>query len=367
MNNNLNWSQLEQYAKGLTLDGRLAGRDVLRLLDLAPDELFYILAVALAQKRDWKLGEAIAKQPDRGTLRSALTQPNFWLDKASQCHQGQAVAIILEKPSLRTRVSFEVAVARLGAQPVVMSDTNSAFSRGETIKDTIMVLERFVDGIVMRTFAQARIEEVAKWASVPVVNALTDDYHPCQVLADLLTMYEHKGDLSKLKVAYVGDGSNNMANSFMEGAALCGQHLRIAAPEGYEPNSALFAQCEPLASERGGSIEILRQRDAAIEGADVVITDTWTSMGSEAEHDQRLTTFEPYRVDAKAMSLAAPGAIFEHCLPAHRGEEVTDEVMDGPASVIYDEAENRMHAQKALLSCVLPTTLPTTLSMGGLR
>jgi ornithine carbamoyltransferase len=339
-------------------DERLCGRDVLRLLDLAPEELFYVLAVALAQKHDWKLGETIAKQPDRGTLRSALTQPNFWLDKASQCHQGQAVAIILEKPSLRTRISFEVAVARLGAQPLVMSDTNSAFSRGETIQDTVMVLERFVDAIVMRTFAQARIEEVAKWASVPVINALTDSYHPCQVLADLLTMHEHKGDLSALTVGYVGDGSNNMAQSFLEAAALIGQTLRIATPEGYDPDAAVLKQCSEMAQAKGGSITIVRQRDAALSGADVVVTDTWASMGSEAEHDQRLEIFAPYKVDAEAMSLAAPGAIFEHCLPAHRGEEVTDEVMDSSASVIYDEAENRLHAQKALLSCVLPTTLP---------
>jgi ornithine carbamoyltransferase len=233
-----------------------------------------------------------------------------------------------------------------------MSDTTSAFSRGESVKDTTMVMERFVDAIVIRSFAQARVAEIAHWASVPVVNALTDDFHPCQGLADFLTMYEHKGDLSKLKLAYVGDG-NNMAHTYLEGAALCGMEVHIATPVAYQPQECYVRECEKVAALTGAKLVCGNDPQAAFEGADVVITDTWASMGAEAEHDKRVRVFEPYRVSAQAFELAAPGAIFMHCLPAHRGEEVTDEVMDAPYSAIYDEAENRLHAQQALLMLVL--------------
>jgi ornithine carbamoyltransferase len=233
-----------------------------------------------------------------------------------------------------------------------MSDANSAFSRGESIKDTTMVMERFVDAIVIRSFAQARVEEIARWARVPVVNALTDDFHPCQGLADFLTMREHKGELSRLVCAYVGDG-NNMAHTYLEGAALCGMELRVATPEAYRPQEVYVRQCQELAERTGARLVVGCDPAAALDGADVVITDTWASMGSEAEHDERVRAFEPYRIDADAFALAAPGAIFLHCLPAHRGEEVTDEVMDAPYSAIYDEAENRLHAQQALLMLLL--------------
>jgi ornithine carbamoyltransferase len=310
----------------------LAGRDLLRLLDLTPDEFHLILSTTLANKKLWKADAAVAQQ--------------------EAPYQGRAVGIILEKPSLRTRVSFELAAARLGAHPVVMSDTNSAFSRGESIKDTTMVMERFVDAIVIRSFAQARVEEIAHWASIPVVNALTDDFHPCQGLADFLTMYERKGDLSKLKLAYVGDG-NNMAHTYLEGGALCGMEVHVVTPEAYRPQEGYVAQCQKVAATTGATLVLGTDPGPAMEGADVVITDTWASMGAEAEHDERMRVFEPYRISAASFELAAPGAIFLHCLPAHRGEEVTDEVMDAPFSAIYDEAENRLHAQQTLLELVL--------------
>lgn len=306
----------------------LAGRDVLRLLDLTPDEVNLVLDTAAQQKEDWAKG--IYEQP----------------------YPHKAVAIILEKPSMRTRNSFSVGIRRLGANVEVMADNNSAFSRGETVHDTVLVLERFFDAIVIRTFGQDKVEEVARWASIPVVNALTDDFHPCQVLADLLTIREHLGDLKGLKLAYVGDG-NNMANTYLEGGALTGMDVRIATPAGYEVSPQVVAECRGMAAKTKASLKITRDPHEAVEGADIVITDTWTSMGEEEEHDRRLRDFAGFQVDAALMARASKRAIFMHCLPAHRGEEVTDEVMDGPQSVIFDEAENRLHAQKALISLLL--------------
>jgi ornithine carbamoyltransferase len=325
--------------EGIWSGNALAGRDLLRLLDLTPGEFDLILSVAQVNKEQWKADPASAQR--------------------QAPYAGRAVGIILEKPSLRTRVSFELAVARLGAYPVVMSDTNSAFSRGESIKDTTMVMERFVDALVIRSFAQSRIEEIAHWAQVPVINALTDDFHPCQGLADFLTIYERKGDLSKLKLAYVGDG-NNLAHTYFEGGALCGMEVHVATPEAYPPQERYYKQCEELAAQTGARLVLGNDPHSALEGADVVITDTWASMGAEAEHDARARVFEPYRISAASFELASPEAIFLHCLPAHRGEEVTDEVMDAPYSAIYDEAENRLHVQQALLELVLATPLPVT-------
>jgi ornithine carbamoyltransferase len=320
------WSHLDNPCQ--LLDNPLAGRDFLRLLDLTSLELHQLLSTAAQQKAAWKSGDH------------------------SQPHTGKAVAVILEKPSLRTRISFETGIARLGAHPAVMSDTNSAFSRGETVQDTIKVLERFVDAIVIRSFAQQRLEEIAHWASIPVVNALTDDYHPCQGLADFLTMYERLGDLSKLKLAYLGDG-NNMAHTYLEGGALIGMQVAVATPQGYAPNARIVAECQAVAEKTGAVLTLGYDPAVALQGADVVITDTWTSMGDEAEHDIRLAAFKGFQVTLDSFELAAPKAIFLHCLPAHRGEEVTDAVMDAPFSAIYDEAENRLHVQKALLSLVL--------------
>jgi len=327
----INWGQLDQTVP--LKENPLAGRDLLRLLDLSPQEFHLALSTALATKRLWR------EDPAREQSRAPYI--------------GRAVAVILEKPSLRTRVSFELATSRLGAYPVVLSDTTSAFSRGESIKDTMMVMERYVSAVVIRSFAQARVEEIAHWASVPVVNALTDDFHPCQGLADFLTMFEHKGDLSKLKLAYVGDGSNNMAHTYLEGGALCGMEVHIATPEAYQPNATYLKQCQELAVTTGAKLMVCVDPATALKGADVVITDTWASMGSESEHDKRVKVFTPFQIDGAKFELAAPGAIFLHCLPAHRGEEVTDEVMDAPYSAIYDEAENRLHAQQALLWLLL--------------
>lgn len=264
----------------------------------------------------------------------------------------ESVAIILEKPSLRTRSSFEIGTYRLGAHPLVMSDNHSAFSRGETVHDTTLVLERFVDAIVIRTFEQAKVEEIAKWAKIPVVNALTDDFHPCQGLADALTIREHKGALEGLVLAYVGDG-NNMSNTYVELGALAGMHVRIGCPSTHPTDAAVVEEARAVSQQTGATIEVFDNPQDAVAGADVVLTDTWTSMGDEAEHDKRLEEFEGFQVNAALMALAKDDALFMHCLPAHRGEEVTDEVMDGPQSVIFDEAENRLHAQKALLSLVM--------------
>lgn len=312
----------------MTNGNPLAGRDLLRLLDLTPEEFELVLDTAAQQKADWAAG--IHETPCKD----------------------ESVAIILEKPSLRTRSSFEIGTYRLGAHPLVMSDNHSAFSRGETVHDTTLVLERFVDAIVIRTFEQSKVEEIAKWAKIPVVNALTDDFHPCQGLADALTIREHKGALEGLVLAYVGDG-NNMSNTYVELGALAGMHVRIGCPSTHPTDAAVVEEARAVAQQTGATIEVYDNPQDAVAGADVVLTDTWTSMGDEAEHDKRLEEFEGFQVNAALMALAKDDALFMHCLPAHRGEEVTDEVMDGPQSVIFDEAENRLHAQKALLSLVM--------------
>lgn len=312
----------------MTNGNPLAGRDLLRLLDLTPEEFELVLDTAAQQKADWAAG--IHETPCKD----------------------ESVAIILEKPSLRTRSSFEIGTYRLGAHPLVMSDNHSAFSRGETVHDTTLVLERFVDAIVIRTFEQSKVEEIAKWAKIPVVNALTDDFHPCQGLADALTIREHKGSLKGLTLAYVGDG-NNMSNTYVELGALAGMHAKIGCPSTHPTDAAVVEEARAVAQQTGATIEVFDNPQDAVADADVVLTDTWTSMGDEAEHDKRLKEFEGFQVNAALMALAKDDALFMHCLPAHRGEEVTDEVMDGPQSVIFDEAENRLHAQKALLSLVM--------------
>jgi ornithine carbamoyltransferase len=308
---------------------QLRGKDVLTLGEFTPETLSFFLQRVAIQKRA-PIANAAAYRP----------------------LANKAVAVIMLKPSLRTRVSFEVGIERLGGQPILLVGEGSAFSRGESVKDTVKVLERYVDCIVLRTYDQSHIEEVAEHASVPVINALSDDYHPCQVLADLVTIFEHKKRLLGLHATYLGDG-NNMANTLLIGAALAGMHLTVACPEGFDPLPEALEKARQIATATGSRLSVVRDPRAAVTGTDVVITDTWASMGEEAEHAERVRIFTPYRVDSDLMSLAAPGAIFMHCLPAHRGEEVTDEVIDSPASVVYDEAENRLHAQKALLTMIL--------------
>lgn len=307
----------------------LTGRDLLTLGDLTPEDLQTVLIRAKSQKL-----------AHRNNIKVPVPT-------------GKSAALIFMKPSLRTRVSFELACRDLGVHPIVMGPQD-AFSRNETVHDTVKVLERYVQVIVLRTFAHSHIEEVAEHASVPVVNALTDDYHPCQVLADLLTIKEHKGTLEGVKLAYVGDG-NNMTHSLMLGGALAGMHVTVATPAGYEPRGDVVARALEIANTygTGASVTLYNDPRQAVASADVVVSDTWASMGQEAEHVQRVRAFAGYTVDTQLMQLAGSKAIFMHCLPAHRGEEVLDEVIDAPYSVVFDEAENRLHAQRAWLSLVL--------------
>jgi len=261
---------------------------------------------------------------------------------------GRAIGMIFEKPSTRTRVSFEVAIALMGGHPLALSSSELQLGRGETIEDTGRVLSRYLDAVVVRTFGQERLEAMASTSSVPIVNALSDYEHPCQCLADLLTVLEHRGELAGLRLAYLGDG-NNVTHSLLLGGAKTGMHVRVATPAGYEPIPQVVERASEIAEETGGSVEVTADPIAAATGADVLYTDVWASMGQEAEASERVLVFTPYRLDAEKVAVAKDDVIVMHCLPAHRGEEITDDVIDGPRSVVWDQAENRLHAQKALL------------------
>ncbi|MBV8786220.1 MAG: ornithine carbamoyltransferase [Mycobacterium sp.] len=265
----------------------------------------------------------------------------------------RGVAVIFDKNSTRTRFSFEVGIAQLGGHAVVVDGRSTQLGRDETLQDTARVLSRYVEAIVWRTFGQDRLEAMAATASVPVVNALSDEFHPCQVLADLQTIAERKGSLRGSKLTYLGDGANNMAHSLMLGGVTAGIHVTVAAPDGFAPDPAFVTAAERRAQETGASVTVTGDADAAAAGADVLVTDTWTSMGQEGDGLDRVGPFRPFQVNARLLALADPEAIVLHCLPAHRGDEITDEVMDGPASVVWDEAENRLHAEKALLVWLL--------------
>jgi ornithine carbamoyltransferase len=266
--------------------------------------------------------------------------------------EGSAVALIFTKSSTRTRVSFEVGVRQLGGQPLFLSSRDIQLGRGEPIKDTARVLSRYVDMMMLRTFAQHDIEELARYATVPVINGLTDLLHPCQVLADLLTVQEEFGSLDGRVVAWIGDG-NNMANSWIEAAGLLGFELRLACPEGYEPDHAIFERNAARAA-----ITITDDPEEAVAGADVVNTDVWASMGQEGETDVRRQAFVGYCVDDALLAQAAPASIVLHCLPAHRGEEITDDVLEGSHSRVWNEAENRLHVQKALMTTLIGAGAP---------
>ena len=261
----------------------------------------------------------------------------------------KTVALIFDKTSTRTRVSFAVGVADLGGSPLIIDSQSSQMGAKESVADTAKVLGRQVAQIVWRTYSQIGLEEMAENAGVPVINSLSDMYHPCQILADLMTIQEHKGKLAGLKLSYVGDASNNMANSYLIGGATAGMHVAVAGPAGYLPDSHIVSRAELIAAKTGGSISVHGEPVAAIADADVVITDTWISMGQEAEKEQRLRDFAGYTIDEQLFAHAKEDAIFMHCLPAYRGYEVSAQVLDGPRSVIWDEAENRLHAQKALM------------------
>jgi ornithine carbamoyltransferase len=265
----------------------------------------------------------------------------------------QAVAVIFDKPSTRTRVSFSVGIAELGGYPLVIDAQSSQMGRGEPIEDTTRVLDRQVEAIVWRTFGQDRLEAMAAVSRVPVVNALTDEFHPCQILADLQTVRAAKGTLAGLTMTYLGDGANNMAHSYLLGGALASMNVRIGSPADYRPDPQILADAERIAAQTGGSVRHETSASAAVEGADVVVTDTWVSMGQEEEAADRSSPFVDYAVDQSAMALAAPDAVVLHCLPAYRGKEIAADVIDGPQSLVWDEAENRLHAQKALLTWLL--------------
>jgi ornithine carbamoyltransferase len=265
----------------------------------------------------------------------------------------QTVAVIFDKSSTRTRVSFAVGIADLGGQPLIISTANSQLGGKETPSDTARVLERMVAAIVWRTYGQDGLEDMARNTTVPVINALSDDFHPCQLLADLLTIREHKGRLSGLSIAFLGDGGSNMAQSYLLACATAGVQVRVACPPEFSPAQNVVEDAMVIAAQTGGSVLVTSDPAQALSGADVVVTDTWVSMGKEAEKAERVATFGHYQVDEPAMALAASDAIFLHCLPADRGFEVAPEVIDGPQSVIWDESENRLHAQKALLVWLL--------------
>ena len=265
----------------------------------------------------------------------------------------KTVAVIFDKSSTRTRISFAVGIAELGGSPLIIDAQTSQLGRGEPIADTARVLDRQVAAIVWRTSGQSRIEEMAAASQVPVVNALTDEFHPCQVLADLLTVRQHKGSTAGLKLVYLGDGANNMAHSYLLGGVTAGMHVVVGSPASFQPDPVVLAEASAIAAETGGSASWTVDPSTAVDGADVVATDTWVSMGQEAEVASREAPFVPYAVTEQLLSKASADAIVLHCLPAYRGKEIEAAVMDGPQSVVWDEAENRLHAQKALLSWLL--------------
>ena len=302
-------------------------RDFLRDDDLSPTEQAEVLTLAAALKAD-----PFSRRPLEGP---------------------RGVAVIFDKNSTRTRFSFEVGIAQLGGHAVVVDGRNTQLGREETLEDTGKVLSRYVEAIVWRTFGQDRLTSMAAGASVPIVNALSDEFHPCQVLADLQTLTERKGGLKGLRLTYFGDGANNMAHSLMLGGVTAGIDVTVAAPPGFGPNKEFVAAAEDRAQLTGASVTITADAAKAAARADVLVTDTWTSMGQEADGLDRIAPFKPYQVNAELLDAADPDAVVLHCLPAHRGHEITDEVIDGPHSAVWDEAENRLHAQKALLVWLL--------------
>ncbi len=300
-------------------------KDLISIVDIK-EELQDIINLAMEMKHRQQMGER----------------------EMQQVLKNRSLAMIFEKPSTRTRVSFEVAMTQLGGHALYLSPRDMQLGRGETIADTAKVLSRYVDAIVYRAYKHEMVVELAENATIPVINALDDLEHPCQIVADLMTIKEKKGDFVGLKLAYVGDG-NNVANSLMLGSAIVGMDIYLATPEGYEPNQELIGLAKKIANENGSKVVITHDPVEAVKDADVVYTDVWVSMGDEAEAEKRLKVFKPYQVNRELVRHAKQNFIFMHCLPAHRGQEVTDDVIDSRNSVVFDEAENRLHAQKAIL------------------
>ncbi|HUC92031.1 MAG TPA: ornithine carbamoyltransferase [Paenibacillus sp.] len=306
----------------------LKGRDFLALADYKPEEVRYLIDLAIELKRKRKAGETY------------------------QPLKGKTLGMIFEKSSTRTRVSFEVGMYQLGGHALFLSKNDLQLGRGETVWDTAQTMSRYLDGIMIRTYAHRTVIELARGATVPVINGLTDYAHPCQALADYQTVLEHKGRLEGLKIAYIGDG-NNMVHSLMVGAAKLGLHMSVASPEGYEPDKDLTRQAKDMGAETGSTIRVVRDPREAIEGADIVYTDVWASMGFEAEQKEREIAFRNYQVNEELVKYAKSDYVFLHCLPAHRGEEVSAEIIDGSHSIVFDEAENRLHAQKAIMAAIM--------------
>ena len=307
----------------------LKGRDLLSIHELTVGEVEEILELAAELKAKQKAG-----------IEHKLLA-------------GKTLGMIFEKSSTRTRVSFETGMYQLGGQALFLSNRDLQLGRGEPIKDTARVLSRYLDGIMIRTYGHERVVELAEYADIPVINALTDLLHPCQVLTDLLTIKEHKGkNLKGLKMAYVGDG-NNMTNSYMYGCAKAGMEFVAATPEDYRPDETVTRQAMEDAKATGASLKLVTDPVEAVKGADIVVTDTWASMGQEEEHDARKKIFAPYQVNKELMAHADKRAIVMHCLPAYRGEEITEEVLEANADVIFDEAENRLHTQKAIMALLM--------------
>ena len=306
----------------------LKHKDLLSIHDLEIGEVALILDVAAKLKRKQKKGE-----------------PHQYL-------KGKTLAMLFSKASTRTRTSFEVGFFQLGGHPIYLSDDASQIGRGEPVKDTARVLSRFVDGIMIRTFSHESVIELAKYASIPVINGLTDLLHPCQALTDIFTIQEKMKVLKGRKMVYVGDG-NNMAHSLMYACAKVGMNMVCACPKGYQPDPRVLAEAQEDASHTGCTITVEEDVMKAVKGADVLYTDTWASMGQEEEHDARKKIFAPYQINAELLAAARPEAIVMHCLPAYRGEEITDEVIEGPQSVVFDQAENRLHVQKAIMALLM--------------
>ncbi|PYZ96269.1 ornithine carbamoyltransferase [Alteribacter lacisalsi] len=304
-------------------------QDFLTLADLGEEQLLSLLEEAIDLKSKQKMGI-----------------PHEYA-------KGKSLAMIFEKASTRTRISFEMGMIQLGGHAIFLNSKDIQLGRGESISDTAKVLSGYVDGIMIRTFAHETIEELAEEASVPVINGLTDLHHPAQVLADLMTIFERKGKLEGLKLCFIGDGNNNIAHSLLQGAAMTGMDMTVASPHGFEPDPDLYHQARTAAEQKGSSISFTYSPEEAAVSADVVVTDVWTSMGQENETKKRLAAFKSYQVNEALCELADSDYMFLHCLPAHRGEEVTAGIIDGPHSSVFEEAENRLHAQKALLKMLL--------------
>lgn len=311
------------------MQAKLKGKDFLSIADFSTAEILYLLEEAKELKK---------------LQKSGIPHPYL---------AGKVLGMLFEKSSTRTRVSFEVGMLQLGGHAIFLSPRDIQLGRGESIHDTAIVLSRYLDALMIRTFSHESIQEFAHHADVPIINGLTDPHHPVQVMADLQTIIEYKGKLDGIKLCYVGDGNNNVTHSLIEAAAKVGMHISVACPEKYRPNQEIVAKALEDAKLTGSTISIITDPIEAMKDADVVVTDVWTSMGMEAEAQERLQAFQAYQVNEELCSYAKSDYIFMHCLPAHRGEEVTADIIDGPHSVVFDEAENRLHAQKAILKAVI--------------